>query len=290
MLGYRFMYTSMDGNLDGTRRVSSSEILKNFNVAPTDMTMQMHMIEVMHAPTDDLTLMAMLPYIRMSMNHVTREGMRFAEKSEGIGDLQVHALYTFYRYRKWEHRLVFNAGVSLPTGSINKKDFGPDPAMGKARLEYPMQLGSGTVDLLPGIAYFGGTDTWAWKAEVIPTIRLGKNSNGYGLGNRYSLSAWGARKLTDWLSLSAQMDGQIWENIRGADPTLDPADETTKATNQQGGKRVDLLLGVNFYVPKGPLKGQRLAIQGGVPIYQSLDGPQLRTDWKLTVGWQWVFY
>lgn len=153
-----------------------------------------------------------------------------------------------------------------------------------------MQLGSGTVDLLPGIAYFGQTDTWTWKAEVIPTIRLGKNSNGYRLGKRYYLSAGGARKVTDWLSLAAQIDGQIWENIHGADPALDQTDAPTKVPSQQGGRRVDLLLGVNFYVPKGPLKGQRLAIQGGVPMYQFLDGPQLRTTWKLTVGWQWVFY
>ena len=290
MLGYRFMFMSMDGNRDGTKRISDSDVLKRFAVAPTDMTMHMHMPMVMYAPSEDLTLMAMFPYIRMSMTHITRENVRFTGTSEGIGDLQVNALYTFYRYKRWVHRFVFNAGFSFPTGSIDEQAFGADRAKGKARLEYPMQMGSGTFDLLPGIVYFGQTDTWGWKAEVIPTIRLGKNSHGYRLGNRYHLSAGGARKLTDWLSLSAQIDGQIWEHIHGADPALDPEEEPTKDPNIQGGKRIDLLPGVNFYVPKGRLKGHRFAIQGGVPIYQSLNGPQLAVDWKLTVGWQWTFY
>ncbi len=64
-------------------------------------------------------------------------------------------------------------------------------------------------------------------------------------------------------------------------PTADP--------NRRGGERVDLLFGVNFYVPEGSLKGHRLAVRAGLPIYQSLDGPQLETDWQFTIGWQWVF-
>jgi hypothetical protein len=292
MLAYKYMFVSMDGNRKGTKRISNTEVLRNFDAAPTDMTMQMHMPMVMYAPSDDLSLMAMIPYIRQSMNHVTREGVRFKEKTEGIGDLHLNALYTFYRYREWEHRLALNAGLSFPTGSIHQKDFGHHGGhhgLGRARLGYPMQLGSGTFDLLPGVTYFGQSENWAWGAEVIPTIRVGKNRNGYRLGNRYELAGWGARKLTDWLSLSARLDGQIWQNIHGSDPALDPADDPTKDAKIQGGKRVDFLLGINLYAPRGILQGHRLAIEGGVPIYQWLDGPQLQTKWKLAVGWQWVF-
>ena len=37
------------------------------------------------------------------------------------------------------------------------------------------------------------------------------------------------------------------------------------------------------------LKGLRLAIEGGVPAYQNLDGPQLGTNWILTTGIQYSF-
>lgn len=289
MLSYKFMFERMEGNRDGTKRLGDGDVLQNFEVSPTDMDMEMHMAMVMYAPTDDLTLMGMLAYIRKSMDHVTRDGVRFPERSEGIGDLNVNALYTVYRYKRDRHRLILNAGMSFPTGSIDEKDFGPDPAAGRARLEYPMQLGSGTFDLLPGMTYIGQSNNWTWGGSVITTLRFGRNGHDYRLGNRYQLSTWAARKLTDWLSLSAQIDGQTWGNIHGADPGLDPKDEPTKDPNAQGGRRVDLLFGVNLYVPTGAVTGHAFAIQGGFPIYQSLDGPQLEVDWRLTVGWQWVF-
>ncbi len=289
MLGYEYMFENMDGNRDSTHRISHPKVLERFATAPTNMTMQMHMAMGMHAPTNELTLMAMLPYILKSMNHVTRDGARFTERSEGVGDLRVGALYTFYKLNGLEHRFVFNAAVSFPSGSIDEKDFGPDRSMGRARLEYPMQLGSGTVDLLPGITYLGQTESWAWGAEFVPTVRLGRNSHDYSLGNRYRLSGWGAWKWTEWLSLSGRLDGQLWENISGADRSLDPMDEPTKDPAIQGGKRIDLLLGANLYAPTGPLKGHRLAVEAGAPLHQSLDGPQLQTDWLVHVGWQWVF-
>jgi len=289
MLGYEYMFEHMDGNRDGTHRVSQGRVLDQFATAPTNMTMQMHMAMGMYAPSKDLTVMAMLPYILKSMNHVTRDGFRFTETSEGLGDLQLRGLYTVYAREGFRHRFLLNAGISIPTGSIDEKDFGPDRSLGRARLEYPMQLGSGTVDLLPGLTYLGQTETWAWGAEFIPTVRLGRNHLDYRLGNRYRLSAWVGWKLTEWMSISGRLDGQLWENISGADRSLDPMDEPTKDTKVQGGRRLDALLGVNFYVPQGILKGVRLAVEAGAPLYQSLNGPQLQTDWLVHVGAQWTF-
>ena len=55
------------------------------------------------------------------------------------------------------------------------------------------------------------------------------------------------------------------------------------------GTRLDLGLGINLYAPKGDLQGARLAVEFELPIYQSLEGPQLETDWQLTLGAQAVF-
>lgn len=57
----------------------------------------------------------------------------------------------------------------------------------------------------------------------------------------------------------------------------------------QAGERVDLLLGLNFYVPSGPLRGTRIIVEGGLPIYERLDGPQLGLDWRLNVGVTYAF-
>ena len=88
------MAMSMPGNLDATRVLRSEDVLERFMVAPTRMRMQMHMAEVMYAPTDNLTLMVMLPYHVRSMKHVTRSGETFSTASRGIGDVVAEALVT----------------------------------------------------------------------------------------------------------------------------------------------------------------------------------------------------
>lgn len=290
MLGYEYMLEDMDGNRNGTHRQSHTEVLRRFPTVPTKMRMQMHMPMLMYAPTDDLTLMGMAPYVRKVMDHVTRTGKRFTELSEGIGDLQLRGLATVYKIKGYDHRFLLNAGVSVPTGSIDKEDFGPNRALGRLHLEYPMQLGSGTVDVLPGGTYLGQAENWGWGAEMIPTIRLGENSNHYTLGNRYLLRTWASRKVTDWFGVTVDVDGQRWDNIRGADPRLDPTAAGTKDPKRQAGDRIDLLLGVNLYVPSGFFKGNRFAVEVGAPVYQRLDGPVPQTDWLVRVGWQWAFH
>ncbi len=194
-----------------------------------------------------------------------------------------------FRHNFDDHRVILSGRVSFPTGSIDEKDFLANPSQGKQKLPYTMQLGSGTIDLHPGITYLGQSADWAWGAEVEATIRTGENSNDYTLGNRYRASVWADWRWTNWAAPFVRIDGLAWGNIDGADPDLNALMVPTADPNRRGGERVDLLFGVNFYVPQGLLKGHRLAVQGGLPIYQSLDGPQLETDWQFTIGWQWVF-
>lgn len=282
MVGYQFMFEKMDGNLVGTDHISEPEILSRFFATPTDMTMQMHMWMVMYAPTDKLTLMALLPYIRKEMNHLTVDGLRFAERTEGIGDVELRGMYSVHETKEPRHWLLLNGGVGLPTGSIGAK-------MGGMRLEYPMQIGSGTFSLLPGFTYLGQALPWGWAADFGSTVRLGLNDNGYRLGNRYQASASITRQLANGVSLSAGARGEFWENIHGSDPLLDRTDEPTKDPNLQGGKRLSALLGITFHPQNELLRGQHVHVQGEVPVVQSLDGPQLRRSWVFRVGWQLEF-
>src|SRR5256885_11956268 len=74
----------------------------------------------------------------------------FFQAEDGIRDYKVTGVQTcalpIYRWGRFEHEFLLNAGVSVPTGSIDEKDFGPNRTQGKLRLEYDDQLGSGTVD------------------------------------------------------------------------------------------------------------------------------------------------
>ena len=282
MVGYQFMAEKSDGSLIGPREISESKILDRFFAAPTDMTMQMHMAMLMYAPTDKLTLMLTVPYIRKHMNHVTVGGMRFAERTEGLGDIDLRGMYAVHESEDLRHRLLLIGGIGMPTGSINAK-------MDGMRLEYPMQIGSGTYSLLPGLTYLGQASPWGWAADIHATLRLGRNDNGYRLGDRFESSIAIARELRQGVSLSTGVRGEWWGNIHGVDPLLDPSDEPTKDPNLQGGRRLSAVLGIAVHPENGLLLGQHFHLQLEAPIVESLDGPQLKRRWILRIGWQLEF-
>jgi hypothetical protein len=239
----------------------------------------------MWAPTDRVTLMAMLPFLRLDMEHRTRGGARFTTRTKGLGDVGLSALVGLRDGRR--SRLHLNAGLSLPTGSISEKD---DTPMGRVRLPYPMQLGSGTVDLRPGLTWsFQPDEAWSVGAQLRSAVRLGRNRKGYRRGHEVGGSVWVARVLAPWLSTSLRLDGLAWGDYEGDDDDLNPSLVPTADPDLRGGERLDALLGLNVYVRKGPLRGHRFALEAGVPFYQHLDGPQLETDWRAVLGWQLAF-
>ncbi len=289
MVSYRLMSMDMEGNRDGTDSVS--EPLVGYMVTPLSMDMQMHMLGAMYAPSDKLTLMLMVPYTSISMDHVVPPNMMipagtsFTTESSGIGDVKLASTYGIFA--KSGSDFLFNFAINVPTGSIDERD---NTTMAtEVHLPYPMQLGSGTWDFTPGLTYVQTYDSWSWGAQGLFTIRTGENDNGYTLGDKLDMSAWAAKKVSGSVSLSFRLNAQNWGNIDGSDskqmlplmavPTVDP--------NLRGGTRVDVLVGINF-VPSG-LSDLRLAAEVGVPAYQKLDGPQLETDMVFTLGAQYTF-
>lgn len=247
-------------------------VIAAFETAPTDMTMQTHMGMIMYAPTDRSTLMAMLPFVKMSMGELHRDGTRSTERSHGIGDLELRALYSLYSAKDLRHRLLANFGAAFLTGSVNQLD-----AEG-VRTEYPMQTGSGTYSVMPSLTYLGQTLPWSWGAEFNSTVRLGRNEHGYRLGNRYEPEIWVARQLTSWVSLSTGANGELWENIHGSDSLLDPTDEPAKDPNLQGGKRLNASMGFTFNPPTGFFKSQQFLFQGDAPLYRIPGGPSAEEE------------
>ena len=284
MLSYRTMTMRMNGNRSGTSDVSDAKVLQQFMVAPKKMDMEMHMLGGMWAPTDRWTLMTMFPFVRKSMDHVNRMGRTFTTEADGLGDIRVTGLFVVKEFGK--QRVHLNAGVSLPTGSIDKRD---DTLMPDQQLPYPMQLGSGTYDLLPGLTYLGQTEQWSWGSQVAGTFRLGENDRDYTLGDKIQTDLWGALNVCDGFSASVRLRGESWGDIDGFDKDLNPAMVPTADTKRRAGDKIDFLVGFNIFGRKSWVKGHRLAVEFGWPLYQRLDGPQLETDLTTIFGWQKAF-
>jgi hypothetical protein len=294
MASYRFMRMDMSPNYDGTDELSTEQVFADYPVAPTRMTMDMHMLGLMYAPSDRVTLSVMLPFVVVEMQHARRaDGLVFSTKSSGIGDVGVAALVKLFA--RGGNLLILDAGMTFPTGSIDREDVTPISAPDNGILPYPMQLGSGTWDLRPGLTYTGALDRVSWGAQAMGTFRMGRNEQNYRLGHAYSLTGWGAWKVAEVASVSARLAWQQWFDIDGMDSRLDQTTPPltmvvpTADPGLRAGRRLEVGPGVNFVVPGTPLEGVRLAFEMLFPVYRSLDGPQLGSDWTLIVGTQYAW-
>jgi hypothetical protein len=190
MLSYRYMRMGMNDLMDNDGGVSRRHVLNDFMVTPTSMDMEMQMFGAMVAPIDRVTLMVMVPYLRQSMDHRTRSGATFTTRSRGVGDLRVSALIDLWQADA--HHVHANLGIGFPTGSITEQDNTPASGGSSVRLPYPMQLGSGSYELLPGLTYTGHAEEYAWGAQGTATIRLNDNHAGTGW-ETHTISRPGAR-------------------------------------------------------------------------------------------------
>jgi len=306
MFNYKLMHMNMEGLRDGTSDIGLSKVgynrvgkPYNYMMIPTDMTMDMHMFMAMYGITDRLTVMAMTNYLENKMGMLMDMGKPMDPnkpdkgkqndppmRSSGLGDTEIRGIYKINKY------FGGSLGLSLPTGNIEKEFV----TMGRPayRQPYDMQLGSGTYDLKPALTYSALSDDskWNWGAQAMYTWHTGKNENDWKYGDSLRVTGWLQRALgplTSWLRLAYSDTGRI----RGEDPEikilLDPrmrvgAPMPDADPDNYGGQRLDGLIGVSLL--KGPVS---IGIEGGVPLYQNLNGLQMKTTWVLNAGIQIMF-
>ncbi|WP_374575747.1 transporter [Phenylobacterium sp.] len=304
MFSYRFMHMDMKGSLDGTDDISPQAIVTSvanpnappatLRVAPLKMGMDMHMFGAMWAPSDRVTLMAMTSYVQKDMDHLTFQGMSgttqlgtFTARSEGFGDTRVIALISVAKTAA--SSLHVQAGVSAPTGSIDKSDqvLTPMNTRPTLTLPYAMQLGSGTWDPILGVTVRHKAGDWTFGGQANAIFRVAKNDRDYALGDEFNASAWAAWSPAPAWSFSARTQYASSGGIDGRDTRITAPVQTADPANY-GGERLDLYAGVNWVGQSGALRGQRFAAEIGAPIYQDLNGPQLKTGWTLMLGWQYA--
>ena len=304
MLSYRFMRMDMEDNRDGTSDISPDTIVTTvpnrfagmpmqpptLRVVPTKMTTDMHMLGAMYGLSDDITLMAMVPYLSKEMDHVTYMGGMgttvlggFQTKADGVGDAKLKGLFKLYGDRT--HHVHGILGLSLPTGSNTETDtiLTPMGATPSARLPYPMQLGSGTYDIIAGLTYTAMTDDMSWGAQYEGTFRTGTDE-GYRLGNVHKLTGWVGTRINSFVGIAGRLAFLDVDNIHGIDPSIVLPVQTADP-DRQGKQRVDLTFEMNVAVTGG----HRFGLEITRPLYQDLDGPQLKSDLMFGVAYQKTF-
>jgi len=309
MFSYRYMEMSMKDNLQGKNNIDPDTIVTTIanpyanpaegrpmtvRVVPLEMTTKMHMFGAMYAPSNEITLMLMLNYLEKEMDLLTYMGGMgttqlgtFKTESSGFGDLKISALYKLYDSKG--HKVHLNAGLSIPTGSIDEDGTVLTP-MGMQmdmRLPYSMQLGSGTYDLLPGITYYAGKEKLGWGTQVSAIIRLGENEEDYTLGDQYQISSWASYRVIPSTSTSLRITYQDTDSIDGFDDQIMAPVQTANPSNY-GGNALHSAIGINYAVQQGGLRGLRLALEYSVPLKQKVNGVQMEMQDMLTLGLQYA--
>lgn len=285
MFSYRYMFMNMADLKRENDDVSFDNALVDYMVTPTEMPMQMHMLGGMYAPSDAITIMVMANYVNMTMDHLTRMGGTFTTEVSGLGDVSVSGLFRLFNRNKSTMHGQF--GVSIPTGGVTEMDVIPASAPNSVVLPYPMQLGSGTFDANLAMTYLCQSELLSYGAQVRGVVRLGKNERDFRYGNRLGLNNWLGLKVANWLSFSARLEGLLEGKINDVDPTLNPDMVITADTENSGGTYLNSGLGFNLYAPNGALKNLRLGFEFAYPLYQNLNGVQLKNEETLTLGLQY---
>lgn len=231
-----------------------------------------------------LSVLASLPYHQKWMHLEVDGGPTFQTRSQGLGDLLVTGLLRVVDDQ--DQTLTLALGLSLPTGSIEQRH--DVPGTPRAKLPYAMQLGSGTFDFLPSATYEGRDGPWSFGAQGQMRWHTDVNDEGYRLGNWLRMDGWLGRDVGLFTALG-HLRATTWDNIEGRDPELDRSESTLNEPLLQAGTRLDASVGFEYHDAQPGAGNTALSFEIGIPLLQTLDGPQLERDWSARIGWRLAF-
>lgn len=294
MIGLRFDRQRASGlHKAGATTLSDAQTLAaGYTVRGNRMTMDMVMLDLMYAPSDQVTLMVMPHYMwhRMEMVGINPmnngSGMAMAglaygatmnHGSEGFGDTLVSASYRLARSSRFGAHATL--GLWAPTGSVSIRK-----ANGNFE-HYMLQPGSGTWDIEPvitaqgreGALGWGGQAAYKWRAERA-------NESGYRLGDKARMTGWVSYMASNSTGFTGRVEyaheGRIVGRYNGPHGTMSPADRP----ENYGGDVVTASLGLNWLLPVGGARRPQASFEFGVPVYQHLNGVQMPQKWRLAMG------
>ena len=325
MFGYRMMHSNQSDNLQyGNQSVTLLNAAKHglgcYN-SPTStisvacgmytntMTMNMHMLDLMYAPTNWLTLMAMPQYMDMTMGmyqppaglgQPMTNGMgsmndyRSWMSNGGLGDTGLYALFKLWDDGR--HHIHFTQGLSAPTGSIKVLS----QQTQKTTYLYPieMQNGSGTWDWKPSLTYTGREQEWFWGGQLSGTKRLQPhNYLNYALGDIFQGTAWAGYQFNNWLSTTVRGLYTQQGSVRITNPYM--AGLTTSSSTMMnmpdsypqnyGGSFGDVGIGATLTFPKGKFAGNSISAEWLQPVYTNFIGYQLERTGTISATWSYHF-
>lgn len=311
MFGYRYLTSEYRGLYQGSSSITPEQAgAAGYSMVGRSMSMDMHMLDIMYAVSDRVTLMFMPMHMSMDMTMegtgaMPMEGMHgmaddmgadmmgghmmgdqmmgsmtHSHGTSGWGDTNISALIRLHGSDG--HNLHLTLGISAPTGSVDEKK--PNGMFE----HYGMQLGSGTWDLVPNLTYTGYRDRVSWGAQIGGTERLeSANDSGFAFGDQRFATGWLGYRVAPWLSATVRLEyeyeDQLSGEYNGAYPRKSPGDDVAN----YGGEFMTAGIGFNAVAQRGPLAGMRLGLEWESRVDESYNGIQLGAEdgWNLSLSY-----
>ena len=264
---------------------------------PESMRMNMHMLEFMTGISEQLNIMVMSHYMDMAMSSrrigssiATLEQPQIHEgrhETGGLGDTHIYAVVkgssSLQSLNTWA------VGLSAPTGASGlrmRRTHQVDPPL----VDYSMQLGSGTWDLLVASTWSWTHGPWGWGAQIHGAQRLqSSNAQGYALGNTLQLNAWVTRQIIPSLTLTGRWQHTRQGAIQGKYADVKVTTSPTDNPMNYGGRLNQLGLGAVYKISSGIWQGSEFHLEWMQPLRNTYNGVQLEHRTGLALGWAYHF-
>jgi hypothetical protein len=283
-LTFTWSKVTQEGIRVGSDLVDPFSVFDLFQTLPLALTTDAFGVRAGIGLSEGLTLEARAAFLSRRREQVLEDFTFFILESKGLSDIEVQALYNVWADR--DVRVHLNLGASIPTGDVLAVD-GAGEVRPRGQLPYDMQLGAGAWGVSPGITGQIANEYGSVGGQVVGTLYFLEKQD-WRLGDRVESTAWAAYRINRFFSVSGRVHAVSFGAIEGFDASLDPARDPGEWPISFDGKRVDLPVGFNVYVPEGEGRwaGNRISVEFLFPVFEEFEGPWLATDWGVSVGWQ----
>ena len=260
-LDVRHEYIDQDQPRIGTREVAVGEVSGHHDEVST---LNRNTIATLDYTSDEGWGMSLvLPYVQREHTHIhNHHGTAYVDEwdVDGLADIRVLG-----HMKEPGSEVSLLLGAKLPTGKTDVDNENGYEA------ERSLQPGTGTTDLLAGMAWQRGSirSPWSFFAQVLWQKAL-DDPDDYTPGEQWSLDAGTRYSFTNGLSLMAQLNGVIRARDTG----------TEAEPHSSGSDTV-------YFSPGASLSlGKRVQVYGFVqqPLYQYVTGVQLTAERAMTAG------
>jgi len=237
-------------------------------------------MEVVYGATRDLTLGVIQPILERRLRFDDPAGERRTISADGPGDLTLVGVYRVYRrdVERGTTQVSFLGGLKLPSGPTDIEDSNLPRLTGRlgTRLPPDLQLGSGSVDGIVGLATFHNMDRLSVYGDVQGKLNT-RGAQDFRAGNTlfYDLAV-------DYV-LFPQRNMFVLLELNGGSTSR--ADQAGQTVQDSGGQLLFLSPGLLYL----PIPNLILETSVQLPIYRDLNGRQLAPDWSVVVGLRYLF-